>query len=185
MLLRRLARNRNKYRSSNVATKPVVLGCSSSQIRLYVDTTIDNNKLHETKPHKVLTQEKKAALEMALGIPVEHLTRHVLIRRQARVPNQQGWKNARGWEIEFSKGNQWTNPLMGWTSGNDPLSQVKMNFDTKDQAISYAEELGFDFEVENHSEYKLLKRNERDYGFNFRYKAEENDISDDVKKDIF
>jgi hypothetical protein len=39
-------------------------------------------------------------------------------------------------------------PLMGWTSSSDMKSQVKLKFDTKEEAIAYAERSGVPYRVE-------------------------------------
>ena len=39
-------------------------------------------------------------------------------------------------------------PLMGWTSSADMKSQVKLRFDTKEEAIAYAERNGVPYRVE-------------------------------------
>ena len=39
-------------------------------------------------------------------------------------------------------------PLMGWTSSSDMRSQVKLKFDTKEEAIAYAERNGIAYRVE-------------------------------------
>ena len=39
-------------------------------------------------------------------------------------------------------------PLMGWTSSNDMKSQIRLRFDSKDEAIAYAERNGIAYRVE-------------------------------------
>jgi hypothetical protein len=39
-------------------------------------------------------------------------------------------------------------PLMGWTSSADMRSQVKLRFDTKEEAIAYAERNGIAYRVD-------------------------------------
>ena len=39
-------------------------------------------------------------------------------------------------------------PLMGWTSSSDMRSQVKLKFDSKEEAIAYAERDGIAYRVE-------------------------------------
>ena len=38
-------------------------------------------------------------------------------------------------------------PLMGWTSSGDTQSQVKLRFDSKEAAVSYAKEMGIEADV--------------------------------------
>ncbi|HWG05787.1 MAG TPA: NADH dehydrogenase ubiquinone Fe-S protein 4, partial [Beijerinckiaceae bacterium] len=39
-------------------------------------------------------------------------------------------------------------PLMGWTGSNDTSAQVRLSFDTKEEAIAFAEKLGTEYRVE-------------------------------------
>ena len=57
-------------------------------------------------------------------------------------------------------------PLMGWTSSSDMRSQVKLRFDTKEEAVAYAEKEGLAYRVE---EPKETKRRQISYAENFRY----------------
>ena len=36
---------------------------------------------------------------------------------------------------------------MGWTSSSDPMSHVKLNFDTKEDAVAFARKNGWKHEV--------------------------------------
>jgi ETC complex I subunit-like protein len=56
-------------------------------------------------------------------------------------------------------------PLMGWTSSDDMKSQVKLRFDTKEEAIAYATRNGVPYRVE---EPKLPQRKVVSYSDNFR-----------------
>ncbi len=57
-------------------------------------------------------------------------------------------------------------PLMGWTSSNDMKSQVKLKFDSKEEAIAYATRNGIAYRVE---EPKALTRKILSYSDNFRH----------------
>jgi NADH dehydrogenase (ubiquinone) Fe-S protein 4 len=43
---------------------------------------------------------------------------------------QNGEKYAHQWQLTWKNGERWTNPLMGWTSSADPMSQVKVKLTT-------------------------------------------------------
>ena len=45
------------------------------------------------------------------------------------------------WLLEFDTLNTGISPLMGLESSNDTMSEVKLKFSTKDQAINYAKKL--------------------------------------------
>lgn len=56
-------------------------------------------------------------------------------------------------------------PLMGWTSSSDMKSQVTLRFDSKEQAIAYAERNGIAYRVE---EEKPVVRKVLAYSDNFK-----------------
>jgi hypothetical protein len=56
-------------------------------------------------------------------------------------------------------------PLMGWTSSTDMKSQIKLRFDTKQEAIAYAQRNGIAYRVE---EPKLSIRKTVSYSDNFK-----------------
>ena len=59
---------------------------------------------------------------------------------------QSGTQDTLPWRMQWedTKTKRWTNPLMGWTSTSDPLSNTHMTleFDTKEAAISFAQKNG-------------------------------------------
>ncbi|MDE3176403.1 MAG: ETC complex I subunit [Pseudomonadota bacterium] len=57
-------------------------------------------------------------------------------------------------------------PLMGWTSSGDMKSQVTLKFESKEQAVAYAERNGIAYRVE---EPKPAARKIISYSDNFRY----------------
>jgi len=56
-------------------------------------------------------------------------------------------------------------PLMGWISGRDTRRQVKLRFDTKEEALAYAERHGYLVELE---EPHARRYKPRSYADNFR-----------------
>ena len=56
--------------------------------------------------------------------------------------------------------------LMGWTSSGDTMNQIKLSFDTLEDAIEHATGQGWAYVVNTPQERKLRPRN---YGDNFRY----------------
>ncbi|MEM0986095.1 MAG: ETC complex I subunit [Pseudomonadota bacterium] len=90
---------------------------------------------------------------------------------QARIykPNrsqmQAGKGKTRQWVLEFSgAGRRSVDPLMGWTSIDDTQSQVRLSFDTREQAIAYARREGLTFTVDEPREPKRLVKS---YAENF------------------
>jgi hypothetical protein len=71
------------------------------------------------------------------------------------------------WVIEYESNSiRKPEPLMGWTSSGDTLHQVRLKFDSKKDAINYAEEKGWEYTVALESVRKVKPRN---YCDNFRY----------------
>jgi ETC complex I subunit conserved region len=71
------------------------------------------------------------------------------IYRPSRTATQSGNANAKHWILEFEPAApRQIDPLMGWTSSGDMASQVRLNFATKEEAISYAEKNGLSYRVE-------------------------------------
>ena len=62
---------------------------------------------------------------------------------------QSGWAKTQGWVLEFLGSHaEYPDPLMGWTGGGDTQTQVKLSFDTREEAIAYAERSGIQYDVE-------------------------------------
>lgn len=57
-------------------------------------------------------------------------------------------------------------PLMGYTSTGDMMQQIKLIFDNKEDAISYAEREGIAYIVMNKP---LIKKHRKAYSDNFAY----------------
>lgn len=90
------------------------------------------------------------------------------IYRPAKTAMQSGKANARRWRLEFkAETARRPDPLMGWTSIGDTKSQVRLEFDTKEQAIAYAEKHGIDYQLFEPREPKLkIKAYADNFAFN-------------------
>lgn len=89
------------------------------------------------------------------------------IYKPARNAMQSGTARTRQWVLDFApQSARSVDPLMGWTSSSDMDSQVRLRFDTKEEALEYAEANGIDAQV---IEPKTRKPNIRPggYGENF------------------
>ena len=51
------------------------------------------------------------------------------------------------WVVEFLTKNSGINPLMGWESSSDTLSEINLEFSTKELAVEYAKKNKIDFEI--------------------------------------
>jgi NADH dehydrogenase (ubiquinone) Fe-S protein 4 len=82
----------------------------------------------------------QASLAPINGIPDEHVkTRRVRIFIPPKNAMQSGTANINCWQIEFDNRERWENPLMGWASSADPLSNIVVDFNTKEEAIAHCE----------------------------------------------
>jgi hypothetical protein len=62
-------------------------------------------------------------------------------------PMQSGTGKTDKWILEFETENPTNNPLMGWESSSDTLTELKLEFSTKELAINYAKKRKIDFEL--------------------------------------
>ena len=75
---------------------------------------------------------------------------------------QSGLKKTNKWILEFETQNPTTNPLMGWESSSDTLSELKLEFSSKEKAIDYAKKKKIDFEIIEPKKRKILKKSYAD-----------------------
>ncbi len=66
------------------------------------------------------------------------------------------------WIIEFETKNTGINPLMGWESSSDTLSELRLEFSTKELAIKYAKKNKIDFEIIEPKKRKTIKKSYAD-----------------------
>ena len=61
------------------------------------------------------------------------------IHKPAKTAMQSGQARTKQWLLEFDRDEpREIEPLMGWTSSGDTRQQVKLWFDTKEEAVAYA-----------------------------------------------
>ena len=75
---------------------------------------------------------------------------------------QSGKGKTKIWLIEFETKNTGINPLMGWESSNDTMSEVKLEFTTKDQAINYAKKNNIEYNLIEPQKRKIIKKSYTD-----------------------
>ena len=89
------------------------------------------------------------------------------IYRPAKTAMQSGKAKTRDWVLAYEPAEaKQLEPLMGYTSSGDMKSQLRLTFDTKDQAIDYAERNDIAFRIEEPKETHRVKVA---YADNFRY----------------
>ncbi len=91
----------------------------------------------------------------------------VRIYKPVRTATQQGRAGTGKWVLEFAPaGPKERDPLMGWTGSADTLGQVRLTFDTKEDAVAYAERRGYRYSVRDP---EVRKTRVKSYADNFRY----------------
>ena len=70
------------------------------------------------------------------------------IIEEQRKTTQSGKRKAGRWTLEFERVEaQRPDPLTGWAGSGDTRTQIRLGFDTKDEAIAYATRKGFEIHV--------------------------------------
>ena len=75
---------------------------------------------------------------------------------------QSGIAKSNKWVLEFITKDPTKNPLMGWESSSDTLSEIKLEFSTKELAINYAKKKKIDFELIEPKKRKIVKKSYAD-----------------------
>ena len=66
------------------------------------------------------------------------------------------------WIIKFETENTGVNPLMGWETSSDTLSELNLEFSTKELATEYAKRNKIDFEIVEPQKRKVVKKSYSD-----------------------
>jgi len=84
------------------------------------------------------------------------------------IPNKNPMQSGTGknniWILEFITKDPTKNPLMGWESSSDTLTELKLEFPSKELAINYAKKKKIDFELIEPKKRKTVKKS---YANNF------------------
>ena len=75
---------------------------------------------------------------------------------------QSGNRNTKKWLLEFDTLDTGVNPLMGWESSKDTMSEVKLEFSTRVQAIDYAKKNNLDYYIIEPQKHKIIKKSDSD-----------------------
>ena len=86
----------------------------------------------------------------------------IKIYKPSKTAMQSGNRNTKNWVLEFDTLNTGINPLMGWESSKDTMSEVKLQFSSKDQAIAYAKKNNIDYKVIEPQKQKIIKKSYAD-----------------------
>ena len=84
------------------------------------------------------------------------------IYKPTKTAMQSGRRNTKNWFLEFNTLDTGINPLMGWETSKDTMSEVKLEFSTKDEAIHYAKNNNIDYYVIEPQKRKIIKKSYAD-----------------------
>ena len=88
--------------------------------------------------------------------------RKAKIYKPAQTAMQSGQGNSKNWLLEFDTLNNGINPLMGWETSKDTMSEVKLEFSTREQAINYAKKNNIDYYIIEPQKRKIIKKSYTD-----------------------
>ena len=77
-------------------------------------------------------------------------------------PMQSGLGKNSKWILQFKTKDPTKNPLMGWESSSDTLTELKLEFSSKELAINYAKKKKIDFELIEPKKRKIVKKSYAD-----------------------
>ena len=93
------------------------------------------------------------------------------IYKPAKTAMQSGKAKTREWVLEFEPASaRVSDPLMGWTLSSDMNGQVRLAFETREEAVAYAQRHGIAFEVQAPPRHTRLVRA---YADNFAFTRKE------------
>jgi len=84
------------------------------------------------------------------------------IYKPSKTAMQSGNKKYDKWLLEFITEETGINPLMGWESSTDTLSELKLEFSSKDLAIEYAKKNNIKYELIQPNDRKIVKKSYAD-----------------------
>ena len=84
------------------------------------------------------------------------------IYKPTKTAMQSGERNTKKWVLEFDTLNTGIDPLMGWESSKDTMSEVKLEFSTKEQAVNYAKKNNISYYIIEPQKRNIIKKSYTD-----------------------
>ena len=75
---------------------------------------------------------------------------------------QSGLSKNNKWILEFYTESKHTNPLMGWETSSDTLSEVRLEFSSKELAVNYAKKNNIYYDLIEPKKKKFIKKSYAD-----------------------
>lgn len=93
------------------------------------------------------------------------------IYKEAKPATQSGGWKGHHWRMDWDilpKGHRWENPLMGWQSSGDMMQGTRIFFESREDAIRFAEKQGYEYYVQEPNTRAFKPKS---YANNFTYSA--------------
>jgi len=84
------------------------------------------------------------------------------IYKPTKTAMQSGKKKTKNWLLVFETLNNGVNPLTGWETSRDTMSEVKLEFTTKEEALLYAKKNNIEYTIIEPQKVKLVKKSYTD-----------------------
>ena len=84
------------------------------------------------------------------------------IYKPSKTAMQSGYRKSKNWILEFDTLDTKINPLMGWESSLDTMSEIKLEFSTKEQAINFAKKNDIIYYIAEPQKRKIIKKSYSD-----------------------
>ena len=84
------------------------------------------------------------------------------IYKPTKTAMQSGKGNSKNWLLEFETLDKSVSPLMGWESSRDTMSEVKLQFSSKEKAINYAKKNNINYNIIEPQKRKIIKKSYSD-----------------------
>ena len=88
--------------------------------------------------------------------------RKAKIYKPTQTVMQSAKGNSKNWLLEFDTLNNGIDPFMGWETSKDTMSEVKLEFLTREQAINYAKKNNIDYYIMEPQKRKIIKKSYTD-----------------------
>lgn len=97
------------------------------------------------------------------------MKRTAIIYRPSKTAMQSGRSKTKQWILEFSTDDRkFIDAIMGWIGSKDTTRQIKIPFESKEDAMRYAKENSLDFTIKVPHERKIKPKS---YADNFAHDA--------------
>jgi len=84
------------------------------------------------------------------------------IYKPTKTAMQSGLGKLDKWLLEFKTKDTGINPLMGWESSTDTLSELKLEFSSKELAVEYAKKNKIKYDLIENNKKKIVKKSYSD-----------------------